>query len=396
MDQPLAYFLIFAVVTALFTLPFWRFIDDRNATDRQRVGSLDGMRGYLALSVMLHHAVVARNWLQTGDWTLPSDPFYSQLGSMAVSLFFMITGYLFWGKLAAKGGRLNWIALYVGRLFRIGPVYLLAFAGLLLVVMARSQWQLHEPAQVVALELARWLTLGLLPGPDINGVAHTTLILAGVVWSLSFEWMFYIALFPLSLAARRHWHLVTACVLLFVAVFESVRGTHAIWHFVLLFAVGMVTSSLHTLGWRLKARDSVLSVAALAALVAGLVIHSGPYTLGQSLPLAVFFFFVCNGASLFGLFRLRSAVRLGHVSYSIYLLQGFVFSVGFDNGWMRGVLTSGNALSFWLVSGAGAIILATVASVVYALVERPCIELGRRVGGGLSVRSSKLLTTFGT
>jgi peptidoglycan/LPS O-acetylase OafA/YrhL len=280
--------------------------------------------------------------------------------------------------------------------FRIGPVYLLAFAGLLLVVMVRSQWQLHEPARVVALELSRWCTLGLLPGPDINGVAHTTLILAGVVWSLSFEWMFYIALFPLSLAARRRWHLVTACVLLGTAIFESVRGTHAIWHFVLLFAAGMVTSSLHTLGWRMKARDSALSVAALAALVAGLAIHSGPYTLGQSLPLAVFFFFVCNGASLFGLFRMRAAVRLGHVSYSIYLLQGFVFSVGFDNAWMRGVVASGNASYFWLITGAGAVVLATVASIVYAVLERPCIEIGRRVGGSLSLRGSKQLAVSGT
>ncbi|RDU96043.1 acyltransferase family protein [Trinickia dinghuensis] len=396
MDQLLPYFLILAVVTALFSLPCWSFIDDPKSSRGQRVGSLDGMRGYLALSVMFHHAFVARNWLETGVWTLPPNPFYAQLGSMAVSLFFMITGYLFWGKLAAKGGRVNWISLYVGRLFRIGPVYLLALSGLLLVVMVRSQWQLHEPANLVARELMPWLTLGLLTGSDINGVAHTGLILAGVVWSLSFEWLFYIALLPLSLVARRRWHLVSAAVLLCVSIFESVRSTHAIWHFVLLFSVGMVTSSLHAMGWKVKADGILSSVAALAALVATLAIHAGPYTIGQSLPLALFFFLVCNGASLFGLFGTLPAIRLGHVSYSIYLLQGFVFSIGFNNASMRGILTSGHTLFFWFATAAGAIILCTVASAVYALLERPCIELGRRVGGNLSMRGGKLMAVFGS
>lgn len=394
MDQLFPYFVILAVVTALFSLPCWRFLDD-SASGGQRVGSLDGMRGYLALSVMLHHAVVARNWMQSGIWELPQDPFYAQLGSIAVSLFFMITGYLFWGKLVAKNGRPNWIALYVGRVFRIAPVYLLALVGLLIVVMVRSQWELREPANVLARELLRWLALGLLPGPDVNGVVHTGLILAGVTWTLSFEWMFYGALLPLSLVARRRWHLIAAGLILCVSVAESILSAHAIWHYVLLFSVGMVTSSLHAVGWRLKANDALLSPAALAVLAGVLLVHSGPYTIGQSLPLGVFFLLVCNGASLFGLFRARPAVRLGHISYSIYLLQGFVFSVGFDNPLMRGVLVSGGSVPFWGITGAGAMILCAVASVVYASMERPCIELGRRVGGGAASRGGKWLAASG-
>ncbi|RKP50843.1 acyltransferase family protein [Trinickia fusca] len=387
MDQLLSYFLILGAVTALFSLRCWRFVDDAAAEGGSRVGSLDGIRGYLALSVMLHHAVIARHWMQTGVWLPPANPFYPLLGSVAVSLFFMITGYLFWGKLVAKGGRLNWTALYIGRLFRIAPVYGLAIVCMLFVVTVRSGWALHEPAMAVLREVLHWFGLGLLPGLDVNQVPQTALILAGVVWTLSYEWKFYFALLPLSVVAQGRWHLVVAALLLCASIVGTIIASHGIWHFTVLFAVGMMTASLREAGLRFRVAEWLLSALALIALAGPWIVHTGPYSIGQSLPLAVFFFLVCNGAAMFGLFNARPAVRLGHVSYSIYLLHGFVFSVGFDNALMRNMLVSGNVLYFWLITGGGALVLCIVASIVYATIERPCIEYGRSVGSRMTFRT---------
>src|SRR5579862_6911783 len=71
--------------------------------------AIDGLRGYLALSVFLHHSCVWYFYLRTGKWELPPSRLYVQLGQSSVALFFMITGFLFYSKLLqARNREFDW------------------------------------------------------------------------------------------------------------------------------------------------------------------------------------------------------------------------------------------------------------------------------------------------
>ncbi|WP_296651999.1 acyltransferase [Paraburkholderia sp.] len=374
-----SYLVALLVVSLCFSLPAWKFIDEATSQRASRVNTIDGIRGYLALSVMLHHAVIARTWLATGNWTLPADPFFAQLGSVAVSLFFMITGYLFWGKLVARQGHIDWAALYIGRVFRIGPVYWIAVTGMVATVFWRTGFELREPIGSLVNSVVHWYGFGFLIGHDFNGYRNVWIILAGVVWTLKYEWRFYLALFPASFLARRRLHLPAAFVLLGIAFARTIAVKSDSSEYWILFAVGAVCASLREAGIKPIPRDSVASTISAAVLIGLFIVHPAPYSVGQALALAIVFVLICNGATFFGLLTSNAATRLGHASYGIYLLQGFVFSIGFDNSVIKPLVTT-NIAAFWAVTLAGMLALCTTSALIYAGFESPMIERGRRLG----------------
>ncbi|WP_250499884.1 acyltransferase [Caballeronia sp. GAWG1-5s-s] len=381
------YFVLMILVTVVFALPFWRFIDESKAAQARRTNSLDGTRGYLALSVMVHHAVVAGLWIKTGVWALPPDFFYSRLGSAGVAIFFMITGYLFWGKLIKAHGRPNFVALYISRVFRIAPVYWIAVTGMVLVVMWRSGFQTREPVGPLLDKIVHWYGVGLLVGHDFNAYPNVWIILAGVVWTLKYEWRFYIALLPAALFARPKLHLAAAGVAFIGAlIWSSVSTAEAppLW---LLFAIGMLNASIGEVSPIVRLPDVARSLAVIVLLVLVFELRPLPYAREQSLILGLVFFLLCNGTTLLGLLTSRPAVRLGHISYGIYLFQGFVFSLGFANHVIARVIVQSTA-AFWLAACFGMFTLCAVAAVIHVTVERPMIDAGHRIG--LRVRGRTL------
>jgi peptidoglycan/LPS O-acetylase OafA/YrhL len=107
---------------------------------------LDGLRGFLAFFVFVHHSAVTWRYLQGDGWTEPPSRLFGQLGSASVALFFMVTAYLFWGRVLDRRGGLDWNGFWIGRLFRIYPAFLLALSGILLVAFAAQDFRLHTDA----------------------------------------------------------------------------------------------------------------------------------------------------------------------------------------------------------------------------------------------------------
>lgn len=98
-----------------------------------------------------------------------------------MSVFFMITGYLFWSRLIVERGQSDWISFFIGRIFRIGPLYLLAVGTMLVVVFASTGFEIKEPVLRLSENIFRWSLLGLLSGPDVvNGYENPGRILADV------------------------------------------------------------------------------------------------------------------------------------------------------------------------------------------------------------------------
>jgi peptidoglycan/LPS O-acetylase OafA/YrhL len=164
------------------------------------------------------HLVLTREFLATGVWEPPRSRFYSLLGPLGVSLFFMTTGFLFWSKLLAVRGAVQWRELYLGRLFRIGPMYVFTVVAMLVVVFARSGFELREPLGTLVPAIAQWLALGIGNfQPDVNGETASNL-LARVTWTISYEWAFYASLLGAAFFARMANHLGYVAAALALAV----------------------------------------------------------------------------------------------------------------------------------------------------------------------------------
>src|ERR1035438_10583305 len=69
--------------------------------------AIDGIRGYLAFGVFVHHCLVTWIFLSDGRWDPLPHNFENQLGATSVAVFFMITAFLFWGRAQAHGS-LDW------------------------------------------------------------------------------------------------------------------------------------------------------------------------------------------------------------------------------------------------------------------------------------------------
>ncbi|AQG99452.1 hypothetical protein A9R05_11940 [Burkholderia sp. KK1] len=375
----LPYFLVLAALCLFFSLSLFKFVDATETAGR-RVATIDGLRGFLALSVMLYHGIINYSYVVDGRWAAPEKLFYRPLGGVAVMFFFMITAFLFWGRLLKTRGRPDWRSLYLGRFFRIAPLYVFAVLLMIGIVFWRTGWELREPLASLLDKSARWLAFGLSDEMSpVNAFPWTVFILMGVTWSIKYEWWFYFSLIVLSLFVRARMHIAFALV-----------GTAASFSLMLTmrselaclpaaFFCGITTASLLHEGIRLRMPDWSLSIVALAALIilfSFAETHAGIFEIAL---VGIAFLCICNGASLFGLFRLRSAERLGHISYGIYLLQGLPMTLLFwHEPFKRWAVSS--PVHYWLALLFCAVVLCVFAACTYALIERPFIAMGHSVG----------------
>ncbi len=338
---------------------------------------IDGLRGILALAVVFHHASIYHEFLFSGTWKSPPAGFYAMLGPVSVSLFFMVTGYLFWQRLVRAKGRPEWGRLYTSRLFRIGPLYLTTITIMLISVAFLTGFTLQSGRQRLALDIGRWLfTLGLLEGGVVNNYAKTTVLLAMTTWTIRFEWLFYLSLLPLSLATRNsRWHLpfTAICLAACLVWIDSYQSGRA----VALFLAGMFCASMNERGLLVRIPDKVGSLLVLAAL-AGVFQSSDARKPTTIILLGLVFYLIISGSSVFGLLTSKPARRLGEISYGIYLFQGLVLAAVYWPAPMR-TLALKSPVYHWELAVLAALILVSVSTIAHVTIELPGIALGHRI-----------------
>jgi peptidoglycan/LPS O-acetylase OafA/YrhL len=369
-----------ALLLGLASTPLLRSADAPPTDLAVRVGTIDGLRGLLALAVFFHHAAIWHQYIIIGEWRPPPSRFYANLGPAGVSMFFMITGYLFWSQMLKTRGRPNFLKLYVGRLFRIVPLYLVLALIVLVSVGFATHWRLNESPFSVSNEVARWLAGGVLDVPDVNAY-HASLISASVTWSLSYEWMFYASLIVTAFFARNPLAgfllplvgLITV-ILLFYCGYRLFEAKIA-----LLFSVGMIAAAVReplASAALNRIPQWALSAVAIGAAALAVMGFDGMYGVAPELLLGVGFLLIVSGATLFGLLLTRPARRLGDISYGIYLLQGPVLLLAFSFPALR-VASAASPAVHWSLAAIAAAALTAFATLTHSLVERPGIQAGR-------------------
>ena len=338
----------------------------------ERLKCLDGLRGVLAVYVMLSHMApfaVLPAWLAG----LLSH------GGAAVDVFFVLSGLVIVRSLEGFGYRAR--PFLWARVVRIFPVYL-AMLALAVAVQPlpagfdRMPWiPSGSPAFAIwsqgwprdwAPEIAAHLTMthGLMP----DGVLPDAWVgFLGAAWSLSTEWQFYVCALLLG---RRAWWLL---LVLAVAGVAWAAVTPELWHFSRAFlankagyfALGMASAT--------GGRRYLMTLAAVLAL--------GWWQGGAGKWLPPLVWVVCLAAERrpgwwSAPLRCAPAQWFGGLSYSLYLANEPIqklLGVGLS------ALVGGNGFwftVFWVPGALGLPLLAAMA--LRRWIERPALAWGRR------------------
>jgi peptidoglycan/LPS O-acetylase OafA/YrhL len=349
---------------------------------------LESLRGLLAVSVLFSHAVVNYFYFQTGVWTPPPTPFYAFLGSGPVTLFFFLSGFLFWSKCLAHDGVGGYGSFLAGRVRRLVPAYYVTVAIVMCIVLAHTQFTLAVPLSTFLGELARWLAF--VPARNVNGMPRADVINASVVWTLMFEVLFYLLL-PLlyflfkgyrigiymAIAGVVSWTLarqgfvafspalVHAGLLPFIAyALNSVFGFG--------FGIGMLVAVLYARcpkRWWQALRQRWLIPIPLFCLAAPVVLKLGLYSPAEFWLLGVVFVFVVAGNDFFGLLSSPAVFQLGTVSYSLYITHGIVLYVvaHLFNRWVQ--IRTLSPLPYWSLIGVVGVLAVCFSTLLYWTVE---------------------------
>jgi len=347
---------------------------------------LDGLRGLLALSVFFAHVISYYNFQKSGVWGFPASNWGAQLAIAPVSMFFFITGYLFWSKLR-KGSRISKARFWFGRVARLMPVYFVACLIAFAFAASLSGFTLRVPATTLGMQLMSWIANVQMI--DINGVADSRLWLKQG-WTLRFEWMFYLSLPFLAWFARRvRYTLLLLCIAGMLTGFGqialgSVGGSNFsrfvltfLHYFIHTFSLGILVASFPLERFSAIARGTLATVVSLLLLGYVLALVPAKYGLLETSALAIPFACICLGNTWWGFLSSRSMRFLGRISYSFYLLHFVSFTILLNLASKFGLLVGIRLSSYWMLSfGAGSVIIA-ICAFSFQWLEHPFLHIGQ-------------------
>ncbi len=342
-----------------------------------RYGSIDGLRGILAIGVFIHHSFTAYGYFTTGVWQYSSNPLLNQFGQSSVALFFMITGFLFTNK--ALGKNIEWKKFFTSRARRLFPLYFIVVNIVFLIAFGKTSWSLNESILNISTEYLRWITFVVFGRPDINGLKDSALIIAGVNWSLKFEVLFYILVVPTIYFASRYLSdvfLLIGGTITSIIAFISIKYLKldvnlSIFHFqcgiliALLFRMSRVREIF---------RNKYFHYVSFVSVIVLVFTHS--WTLSLIL-LAVIFSSVIGGGSLRGLLNTRPAIWLGDISYGVYLVHGLLLYCVLSILNKTLDLNELDLFFYWFVVFCTGSLTVILASLSYAYLEKPIMSLGK-------------------
>lgn len=331
-----------------------------------RFETLDGLRGFLALNVFFQHAVTNYFYFQTGVWQIVPVKFYRHLGGEAVILFFMITSFLYWSKAIAQGGNLDAGALYRSRFLRLAPMYLFSAGIVIASILIQSGFSID--LLQTAKDILSWLSLGLITTTSVNHISVIP-INAGIHWTLSFEWGFYLILPVLAVALKSKKALLMSLPLAFFALSSPDRGYWAIFFF------GIMAAHIYKNYPKISFfSQPISSLVPILGIITVYFISYKPYSLTQYFVSLVVFLSFVYGADLFGLLKTEVAKFLGAISYSIYLLHGIVlFGVLHSVDYFYPIKAL-SPIAFWSLILLSGIIIIFISSITYRYIEYPFIK----------------------
>jgi len=388
-----SYGVIYTILTLIICISTSHVICKLNkyeydSRSKNRLGCIDGLRGYLALGVFFHHFVVFYIYIVKGYWCIPPSRFFTNLGQTGPVLFFMITGFLFFHRILNKRMGFRWTNLFISRFFRLVPLYWTCVAVITVIVFINTG-QFNSSAFEIIVDILYWLSF--FGTPDINNFPLTWIIIAGGTWTLKYEWVFYFSLPFLSIIIRpsTYLKLLMSFIILTTAYYTirpiTISSVDIESQFFSLFFLGALSAYLNQFKFiKKKITSPIFSIIGIGSLAYLLFFFDTSIGYIQYILLYIFFLPVSLGNSMFGLLNKNFSILLGEISYSIYLIHGLILYVTFTILYPN--VFENIIVSFRFFSWMVLICLATIiiSWLTYILIERTFIKLGKSLQSQVS------------
>lgn len=353
-----------------------------------RYPEIDGLRGYLAFFVFLHHSYIWRFFLQEGEWNEPKSNLFNHFGQTTVAFFFIITAFLFTLKLInSKSKQIDWTAYINARLYRLFPMYLFSVGIIFFIAGYLTNFKSRIPFFENLLHLLSWIFFNVRKGLSINGLEDSFLFNAGVTWTLPYEWAFYFLLPLIALFFKIRVNYKTLLLFIASAAIIMIINESSLRHF-FPFLGGIIAAlviSKNKFGAVLKQKKYAF-LAILLILCSVYFFNSGR----KPIPIiitTIVFIIIASGNSLFGVLSSNFSRKFGQITYSIYLLHGvllfvvFYFVIGFERA---KDLTD---LEFWSIITLSVFPLIFISQLTFKYIEHPLMELAKIKLKSSSVKS---------
>lgn len=354
------------------------FFNEKKTNDR--FVNIDGLRGFLALGVYIHHTTIWYQYIQTDIWDKPKSNLYTQFGNAGVMFFFMITSFLFVTKLINhKESNFDWQKFFIARFFRLFPMYFVFVIIIFSTVFFITNWNLNVSYSNLSISIFKWLTFTTLGASEINNYEFTNLIPAEVNWSLPYEWFFYFSLpiISLFLLKKKPAFIYIFFSSLFVMGFIIGKFDNA--HLLLVFIGGAIAPFIIKYSKsKLNYNNLVFTIMVLFAFFT-LTYFDTSKSLIYKIILTFIFTLIALGNNIFGLLKSNLFKFLGDISYSTYLLHGIILFIIF-----KLVIGTENSKNLTETEYISIIFLITPIVIIlsylgYRFIEKPFIVYARKI-----------------
>lgn len=345
-----------------------------------RYPEIDGLRGYLAFFVFLHHSYIWQVFLKTKNWEDPASNLFNQFGETTVVFFFIITAFLFTTKLFNnKTGEIDWSDYLKSRFFRLFPMYFFSVIIIFFLVAYLTQFTIRVPFIENLKSTLSWLFFNVSKkNSNLNGLEDTFILNSGITWTLPYEWTFYFLLPLIALWFKIKVNLKAIFAFTAAAAIIMVINKSSLRHFMPFVGGIIVAILLNTKKFEGVLKQKKYTILALLLLALSVYFFNGGRKPIQIVISSVVFLIIASGNSFFGILSSSFSRKFGQITYSLYLLHGillfiiFYFIIGFEKAKM---LTNSE---FWLIIIASIFPLLLICQLTFKYIELPLMSISKR------------------
>lgn len=359
---------------------------------KNKIESLDGLRGLMAFWVFISHVT-----------TLATLPFEKHEGwgrilangEIPVGIFIILSGFVI-SLNVMKSQQHNWSEFIIRRFFRLFPVYIIFLLPSVFLLQLQIEtlqnipWDSSRTADRIRylsnsqdnfwFHLFLHLTLlhGLVPEALLTNTSYAFM---GQAWSLTLEWQFYMAVpclfYILSRLRSNHW--IIAFLLIFLVLISLKTGQPSfLLSYLWLFAIGWLGALYfkHDIPYKWKYFFAVLGVAVFLGFLKKEVAISIPIfgfvLVAAKFPKQNIYFKIINSA-----LSSKLMIWLGGISYAVYCSHMIVIILLAKT--ISLLNPSISQFHFQLFLPFGSLLMVLVLShMAHIFIELPAIDIGKR------------------
>lgn len=345
-----------------------------------RYPEIDGLRGYLAFFVFLHHSYIWQVFLKTKNWEDPKSNLFNQFGETTVVFFFIITAFLFTTKLFNnKTGVIDWSDYLKSRFFRLFPMYFLSVIVIFFLVAYLTQFTARVPFIENLKSTLSWLFFNVSKkNSNLNGLEDTFILNSGITWTLPYEWTFYFLLPLIALWFKIKVNLKAVFGFTAAAAIIMIINKSSLRHFMPFVGGIIVAVLINSRKFEGVLKQKKYTVLAILLLSLSVYFFNGGRKPIQIVISSIVFLIIATGNNFFGILSSAFSRKFGQITYSLYLLHGillfiiFYFIIGFERAKL---LTD---TEFWLIIMASIFPLILICQLTFKYIELPLMSLSKK------------------